>query len=62
MILEGLNHQQSCTVDNFKGNFINKFTGESSSESKTVTQAWLSYLEVKLQKGFYDRRISNLKY
>ena len=48
MILEVLNHQQSCTVDDFKGNFINKFMGESSNESKTVTLAWLSYLEVKL--------------
>ena len=32
-----MNHQQSCTVDNVNGNFINKFTGESSNESKTVT-------------------------
>ena len=37
MILEVLNRQQSCMVDDFKGNFINKFTGESSNESKTVT-------------------------
>ena len=62
MILEVLNHQQSCTVDDFKGNFINNFTSESSNESKTVTLAWLSYLEVTLQKATDDRRISNLKY
>ena len=62
MILEVLNHQQSCTVDDFKGNFINNFTGESSNESKTVFLAWLSYLEVKLQRATDDRRISNLKY
>ena len=62
MILEVLNHQQSCTVDDFKGNFINKFSAESSNESKTVTQAWLLYLEVTLQKATDDRRISNLKY
>ena len=34
-MLEALNHQQSCAVDDFKGNFINKFTGESSNESKS---------------------------
>ena len=33
----GFEYQQSSTVDDFKGNFINKFTGESSNESKTVT-------------------------
>ena len=33
----GFEYQQSCTVDDFKRNFINKFTGESSNESKTVT-------------------------
>ena len=62
MILEVLNRQQSCMVDDFKGNFINKFTGESSNESKTVTQASLSYLEVKLQEVTDDRRILKLQY
>ena len=62
MILEVLTHQQSCTVDDFNWNFINRFTGESSNESKTVTSAWLSYLEVKLQRVTYGRRISNIKY
>ena len=37
MILEVLSQQQSCTFDDFKGNFINKFRGESFNESKNVT-------------------------
>ena len=61
MILEVLNYQQSCTVDGFKGNFIDKFTGESLNGFKRVSQAWLSYLEVKLQTAIYDQRISKLK-
>ena len=37
MILEVLNHQQSCTVDNLNEILINQFTGESSNEYKIVT-------------------------
>ena len=38
----------------FKGNYINKCMGDSSNGSKTLTQAWLLHLEVKLQEATDD--------
>ena len=37
MVLDVLNQKERCSVDDFKGNYINKCMGDSSNGSKTLT-------------------------